>query len=140
MERLGPEVVYPTIDQVCDVNRRMIDEFVGTFFPPNNLHNRGSLEHALTIVAFPVFGQNVYPILKEKAALIAHHIITGHVFMDDNKRTAIHIAWEFLRSNGVPIFLDATITDLAVAVAVGNANHIDLLHWLYAHQDDSITD
>ena len=138
MERFGPAVVYPTIQQICDVNRRMIDEFGGTFFPPNNLHNPGSLDHVLTIVALPVFGQDLYPTLKEKAAVITHHIITGHVFMDGNKRTTVHIAWEFLRSNGVPVSLEPTIADLAVAIATGEANHLDLLAWFHMHQDDAV--
>ncbi len=137
MERFGSALVYPTIEQICDVNHRMIDEFGGTFLPPDNLHNPGSLEHVLTLVACPVFGQDLYPNLKEKAAVITHHMITGHIFRDGNKRTAIHTAWEFMRSNGVSVFLDATVTDIAVSIATGEANHSDLFQWFHAHQTDS---
>jgi len=137
MERFGPAIVSPSIQQICDVNRRMIEDSGGYFSPPDNLHNFGSLEHVLAIVALPIFGQDLYPTLKEKAAVIMHHIITGHVFMDGNKRTAVHIAWEFLRSNNVPVFLEPTIADLAVAIATGQANHLDLLSWFHMHQGDS---
>jgi death on curing protein len=135
MEGFGRQVVYPTIEQICDVNRRMITAFGGTFLPPQNLRNGASLEHTLTLIAHPVFGQIPYPSLHEKAAILMHHMITGHVFFDGNKRTAVHMAWEFLRSNHVAVFLDRTVADLAVQVATGGATHQDVLAWLHDHQE-----
>lgn len=132
----GQVVIYPTIEQICQVNRRMIQEFGGVFVPPHNLLNRNTLEYVLAAVRYPVAGLGLYlyPTLKERASAIASRIISGHVFMDGNKRTAIHVAWMFLRSNGIPLFLDLTIVDLAVAIAEGEASHDDLLKWLHEHQ------
>lgn len=112
----GPseQVAYHTLDQICDVNRRMIESSGGRFVLPYNLHNQGALEYILVAVSMPLFGEFRCPSLKEKAAAIAYHIITRHVFVDGNKRTAIHTAWEFLRSNNIQLVLAPSIGLLAV--------------------------
>lgn len=135
MEGFGRQVVYPTVEQICEVNRRMIDSFGGRFVPPDNFQNRGSLEYIIVAIESPLFGQDIYPTLKQKAAAIAYQIISRHVFIDGNKRTAVHTAWEFLQSNEIPLYLDPTIVDLAVAVAQGSAGYGELLEWLHSHQD-----
>ena len=134
MEDAGGKVIYPTARQVCEVNRRMIEEFGGSFVPPNNVRNLDALEYILGAVRFSIFGRIMYASLKEKAAAIAHHIISRHIFHDGNKRTAIHIAWEFLRSNGIRISLKPTIVELSVAIATGDAGQEEVLQWLHSHQ------
>jgi death-on-curing protein len=133
----GQVVFYPTIEQICQVNRRMIQEFGGLFIPPDNLLNENPLEYVLDAVRYPIdgLGLYLYPTLKERASAIACRIISGHVFNDGNKRTATHVAWMFLRSNGIPLFLDPTIIDLTEAVAKGEASHDHLLKWLHDHQE-----
>jgi|Deesub1362A_J573_1020465.scaffolds.fasta_scaffold18070_2 death-on-curing protein len=134
MEEIGPEIAYPTIEQIIDANRRLIKESGGSFTRPTNLRNRQSLEYILDAIAFPLFGTELYPSIKEKAAALAHRIITAHVFMDGNKRTGIHAAWEFLRANGISLNLDASVEDLAVDLALRRAGYDDLLKWLHSHQ------
>jgi len=136
MEAFGSGVVYPTIEQIIDVNRQMIKTSGGSFTPPDNFHNRNSLEYILDAIANPIFKQFLYPSLLEKAAALAYEIISCHVFLDGNKRTGIHIAWEFLRSNNMPIFLDSTIENLAINLANGTATRDDLLLWLRDNQMD----
>jgi len=136
MEDSSKEIVYPTVEQICEVNRRMIEEFDGLFIPPDNLHNLGALEYVLDAVKSPVYGYSMYPSLKEKANAIAYHIISRHVFHDGNKRAAVHIAWEFLRSNGIPLFLDSSIVELTVAISAGESSYEELLRWLHEHQQD----
>lgn len=135
MEDFSREIVYPTVEQICEVNRRMIEEFAGFFVPPDNLKNVDALEYVLTAVTSSVHGHILYPTLKEKAAALAHQIISRHVFQDGNKRTAIHVAWEFLHSNRTKVLLEPTIIDLAEAIARGDAAYDELLEWLYDHQE-----
>lgn len=137
MENLGREIVFPTVEQICEVNRRMIEEFGGFFSPPDNLNSASALEYVLAAIAGPVYGHDAYPELKDKATAIAHHIITRHVFHDGNKRTAVHMAWEFLRSNGVSVYLDSSIIELAETIAKGEAFYEDLLGWLHSHQEEA---
>ena len=133
MEDSGGEVVYPTVEQICEVNRRMIEEFGGLFIPPNNLLNLNALEYVLDVARFPLFG--IYPTLKEKAAAITYHIISRHVFQDGNKRTASTIACEFLRANGINLFIEPSIVELTVAIAKKESTQEELLQWLHQHQE-----
>lgn len=136
MEEYGKEIAYPTIDQICEANRRMIkeEEFGGLFVEPDNLLNLNALEYILDAVQFSMHGITIYPTLKEKAAAIAHSIISRHVFHDGNKRTGTHVAWAFLRANGKEVFLDESIIELTVAVAESEASPEALLQWLHEHQ------
>ncbi|MFX1476046.1 MAG: type II toxin-antitoxin system death-on-curing family toxin [Promethearchaeota archaeon] len=136
MENSGEEIAYPTVGQICEINRRMIveKEFGGLFVEPNNLLNLSALEYILEAIQFSMYGFTIYPTLKEKAAAISHHIISRHVFHDGNKRTGTHIAWEFLRANGKEVFLDESIVELTVAIAKSEVSHEALLQWLHEHQ------
>jgi death-on-curing protein len=79
----------------------------------------------------------LYPTLKEKAAALAHHIISRHVFVDGNKRTGIHICWAFLQSNDTKLALDLSIIELAETIARENDDdHKSLLMWLHDHQEE----
>lgn len=138
MEDPGREVVYPTVEQVCDVNRRMIKQFGGLFVTTDNLLNPDALEYVLDSVKSSVYGHSIHHSLKEKASAIAYQIISRHVFWDGNKRTAIHIAWEFLHSNSVNLYLDPSIVELSVAIAAGESSQSELLRWLYDHQEGEV--
>jgi len=110
----------------------MVEEFGGLFIPPNNLLNLDTLEYILEVVNSSLFGK--HRTLKEKAAAIAYHIISRHVFHDGNKRTGSHIAWELLRANGVNLFIEPSIVELTVAIAKREATEEELLQWLHGHQ------
>ena len=135
MEQFGTEIAYPTLEQIIEVNRRMIESSGGSFIAPHNLNNLNALEYILDAISYPVFSHNLYKSLKEKAAALTFEIISSHVFTDGNKRTGIHIAWEFLKSNNVPVYLDSTVEDLAVNIAIGTSNYEDFLKWLNEHQE-----
>ena len=92
MEVPRSEIVYPTLTQVVEVNRRMIAMSGGYFYPPDNLQNRDPLAYILDAVQYPVFGVHLFPTLMEKAAALGYEIIASHVFFDGNKRTGIHMA------------------------------------------------
>jgi len=129
-------IAYPTVSQICEINHLMIEKYGGLFLPPNNISNSSSLEHVLTIIRVDLYGQMLYPTLEDKACAIAYHIIKGHVFFDGNKRTAMHTAWEFLRSNGVKVYLDSSIINLSLDIATGQKSQDDLLMWLLDHRED----
>lgn len=133
MEEIGSEIVYPSIEQIVDVNRRMIEKSGGSFTLPSNLINEESLMYILTAIVYPIFGQYLFPTLIEKAAGLAYEIISAHVFLDGNKRTGLHIAWEFLKANGVEINLDESSEEIAVKIATEEANREDLVNWLINH-------
>jgi len=134
MEDSSREVVYPNLEQLIDINRRMINEFGGLFVKPDNIINRSAIDYVLEAIEATVFGVEMYPSMKEKACAITYHIITRHVFNDGNKRTAIAAGLEFLRSNNVSLFIDDSVVDLSVKIADGKADDEILLAWLHEHQ------
>ncbi len=130
MGESGQEIEYFSLEDVCRINRRIIEKFGGLFVPPLNLNNRGALEYIMAVVSTPQVELGLYPTLTEKAAALAYHIISRHVFLDGNKRTGIFVAWEFLRINGLDIRLDSSVEDLVVNVASGRAGVRELEVWL----------
>lgn len=136
MEEFGKEIVYPSIEQIIDVNRRMIQAFGGSFEPPNNCRYRQGLEYILDAVKAPIFGRELFPTLKSKAAALAYEIISSHAFFDGCKRTGIWVAYEFLVANEVPIYYDRTVEEMAVGMARATTTRDDFLRWLHAHQTD----
>ncbi len=61
-------------------------------------------------------------------------IIARHVFWDGNKRTGVYATWMFLKANDVIVNLDASVEDLAVSIARGDAGFNEFLEWLNKHQ------
>ncbi|MGB8213851.1 MAG: type II toxin-antitoxin system death-on-curing family toxin [Anaerolineales bacterium] len=133
MEKISSEIVYPTIEQIIDVNRRMIEISGGSFTPPDNFRNFSSLSYILVAIVYPIYGINLFSTLIEKAAGLAYEIIASHIFLDGNKRTGLHIAWEFLKANGVEIYLDASAEEIALGIANKEATRDDLVNWLINH-------
>lgn len=74
-------------------------------------------------------GVELYPNLFQKAALYAHHIIAGHVFLDGNKRTGLARAFKFLEMNGLPTpdGIDDEIIALGLEIADGTLDDIEAI-------------
>ena len=71
----------------------------------------------------------MYPTLPKKAAVYAHHIITGHIFFDGNKRIGLHCAILFLEFNGCTLSLNIndSIIDLGLKIADGTITDIEII-------------
>jgi death-on-curing protein len=116
----------------------MIVDTGGNFTPPSNLINPNSLYWVLETIQHPVvFGNDPYPSLFDKAALLGWTIITRHVFVDGNKRTGMVAAHVFLLANDY--FLSAAddeIEEIALRI-VGNKQHNytekDFARWIEQH-------
>ena len=133
MERASWNVKYLTEDVICDINKRMIERYGGKPYSlaDRNQANRSSLLYILEAIQYPIFGQDMYPTLIEKAAALGWTIIAKHVFYDGCKRTGIMAAWEFLTVNGVIVQWNIDeAKQIAVAVAEGKASYNDFLSWL----------
>ncbi len=127
MEEPGQEVVYLSLEEICVLNRRMIRSSGGRFVPLHNLANRAALEYILAMIQLPYGGFCPYPTPEEKAAALAYHIISRHVFWDGNKRTGIFSAWTFLKLNNIHVDLGDPFEEAALAVASGQAGMPELL-------------
>jgi death-on-curing protein len=58
----------------------------------------------------------------------------NHPFLDGNKRAAFQIMYVFLGLNGLRVVSDeATVVNVMLRVATGEANDVELTEWLNSH-------
>ncbi len=120
-----------TLEEIVEINRRMIMDFGGIFFVGNqNLGNPGSLEHVLEEIRGSVFGYDCYPSILEKAAVLCWRIITRHVFQDGNKRTGMEACRLLLEMNGYKMRIDREVVKVALDIAIGNLEFGEFVQWL----------
>ena len=80
--------------------------------------NPSALELALELPKKCLYGQELYPDLFEKAAVLMRELIKGHPFEAANKRTGYMAALTFLDENGYN--LESNVED-AVSITIGIA-------------------
>ena len=93
------------------------------------LLNENQLHYLVGIVGEKFGDTDLFPTVFQKAAVYAHHIITGHIFFDGNKRIGLTCALRFLELNGYARRLDIgdSIIDLGFKIAVGTITDIDVI-------------
>lgn len=92
------------------------------------------LESAATRPLAVFGGAELYPSVFDKAAALAHSIISNHPFVDGNKRAGIAAAVIFLRKNGHR--LSASQKDLVkftLRIAQGALDVPEIAAWLQKH-------
>ncbi|HSB01947.1 MAG TPA: type II toxin-antitoxin system death-on-curing family toxin, partial [Anaerolineales bacterium] len=108
-----------------------IQQFGGIFFSGNeNIHNSGSLEYLISTIQGSVLDFDPHPNITEKAALLAWRIITGHIFIDGNKRTGMETCRLFLEINGYDLLIDHDIVIMALRIAKNEITFLDFVEWL----------
>lgn len=133
MERTGWNIKYLTEDVICDINKRTIERYGGRPYSvaDRNQANRSSLLYILEAIQYPIFGQDLYPTLVEKAAALGWTINAKHVFHDGCKRTGMMAVWEFLEANGVTVQWDIDeAKQISLDIAEGKTTYNDFLLWL----------
>lgn len=78
------------------IHERMIVQYGGSF----GILNQGALESALAAPQQTMFGDDLYPDVASKAAILFYLLAKNHAFMDGNKRTAFACLVRFLKVNG----------------------------------------
>ncbi|MCA9923915.1 MAG: type II toxin-antitoxin system death-on-curing family toxin [Anaerolineales bacterium] len=128
---------FPSQENIIKLNQEHIRRTGGNLDGAGKFHNEGSLNWVLEAIQYPIFGQDLYPTISEKAAILAWTIINGHVFLDGNKRTGISAMEIFLRLNG--FFLSARDSEfIEVAILAANAHeneytNKDFHQWVRNH-------
>ena len=126
---------YLTFQEIVALNRQVVLQDGGFREGAGRLLNANSLWYTVDIVRAELNGKELYPALTDKAAKYALQIITGHVFLDGNKRTGTACALWFLRLNGCELSLSITtdeIVGLAMGIATGTLDIDNTSAWLSA--------
>lgn len=109
-------MTFLTIEDIVKMNVLQIKTFSGD--EPIGLKDLNALEMAVDRVNTSAFGEEVYPSIYEKAAILMIQLIKKHPFHNANKRTALMSALVFLRINGYSFVLpQQDEVDLVVYIA-----------------------
>lgn len=124
---------YLTVDELVYINEQVVTgEAIHTIVEGKRaVRDIGLLEAAAARPQASAFGQDAYPTLPEKAAVLLHSLARNHPFADGNKRTATVAALFLLAVNGQAALWDAKdALDWIVKVAEGKRSAEAFAQWL----------
>ena len=137
MENSCQTVRYLTVEDILSVAERHVGRY--------RLLHESQLHYLVEIVGEKWGDTELFPTLFQKAAVYAHHIITGHIFVDGNKRIGIACALWFLVLNGCPADLnvDDSIIKLGFKIAKGTITDREIIaehirSWIRRQTDESV--
>ena len=112
---------YLTIEDILIIAETHVDNY-------QFLH-KDRLDYLVEAVGAKLGDTELFPTLFQKAAVYAHRIITGHIFLDGNKRIGLTCALRFLGLNGYARRLDIedSIIDLGFKIADGTLTDINVI-------------
>lgn len=98
------------------------------------MRDQGLLESAVYRPQASFGGEDLYPDLFSKAAVLGHSIIKNHPFVDGNKRTGFEAMRLLLRLNGYDIQASLNVKfDFVLAIAEGKLKEQAIADWLKQH-------
>ncbi len=121
---------YLELDEVLRVHERVIHQYGGS----PEMRDLGLLESALATPRQTMFGEDLYPAVVSKAAILIYLLIKNHPFVDGNKRTGLLCLIRFLAVNG--FVLDVADDDLyqfTLDVATSTLSKDAIGAWINAH-------
>ena len=128
---------YLTIEDILKVAKGQVGSY--------QLLDEDRLHYLVEIVGEKLGDTGLFPTLTQKAAVYAHHVITGHIFLDGNKRIGLICALWFLVLNGrAPrLNIDDLIIELGFNIADGTITDLDIIaehlqSWIQRQTDESV--
>jgi len=123
-------VRYLTLNEVLEVHRQVIAQSGGA----EGLMHLPALESALAPPQMTFGGEELYPTLVDKAAVLGYALIKNHPFLDGNKRTG-HAAMEvFLVLHGYEIRAAVDEQEhVILQVAASELDREEFAAWLRTH-------
>jgi death-on-curing protein len=120
-------VEYLTLEEVLLLHARLIQRTGGS----GGVRDMGLLDSALARPWATFGGEDLYPSLWHKAAVLMHSLIKNHPFVDGNKRTALTATGLFLELNGYALTANnEEVLDFVRRAAVGKGDIESMTTWL----------
>lgn len=116
--------------EMIDLHRQIIAQSGGTL----GILDLNILQSTIAKPRMSFGGQDLYPDLIDKAAILGYSIINNHPFVDGNQRTGYAAMEIFLIINGGKI--DRTLDEqerIISSIAAGEVDYDTFLTWLQAH-------
>lgn len=123
-------IQYLSVEQVLAAHAELIKRYGGN----QGVRDRGLLESAVFRPQASAFGQEAYPTLFEKCAVLGYFLIQNHLFLDGNKRTGFAAMHLMLLINGYDLTSTAIEeVEMTENVASGKMHESEIALWLREH-------
>lgn len=123
-------VRYLTVEEVIAIHDYAVQEFGGSA----EIASIARLESAVAAPRQTMFGQDLYPDLFSKAAILVYGLIKNHPFVDGNKRTGLFALFEFLERNGYTIVAsNDDLYQFTIDIATSKLGKEQIEAWLREH-------
>lgn len=121
---------YLILEEVLELHRLVLEQSGGLA----GVRDLGGLDSALAQPQMAFGGQDLYPSLGEKAAVLGFCLVCNHPFIDGNKRVG-HAAMEtFLVVNGWELVAGVDEQEQVVLrLAAGDLEHDEFTAWVQSH-------
>lgn len=123
-EFLSPEDIIQLHDKIID-DSELNDE-------KGFIDIDGSLFYSAVYSIYAGFGgQEIYPTIEEKSARLCYNLITGHTFLNANKRTGLMSMLMMLEINGKNHeYNQDELFEIINGIGSGNVSYEDLLNFI----------
>jgi death-on-curing protein len=120
-----------TVEHVLVLHEYAIQRYGGS----RGILDRGRLESALNTPKQTMFGEELYPDVFAKTAILVYLLVKDHPFIDGNKRTALYAMLRFLEINsfGVTVTSNDDLYQFTLDIATSQLNKEQIEEWRRAH-------
>ena len=113
------------------MHSQLIKETGGT----DGIRDKNLLSSALETPFQTFAGEELFPSIQAKAAILCYGLVKNHAMLDGNKRIGVHAMLVFLALNGYElVYTQAELIDIILSLADGKVEYEELLQWIINHQ------
>ena len=121
---------YVALEQIIEAQKILLQKYGGS----SGIRDQGLLESAIHRPQATVFGNEAYPTLFDKAAVILQSLLMNHAFVDGNKRAAFAACHLTLLINGWDLTTNSYETyNFLISVIQKHTDWPDISAWLKKH-------
>lgn len=122
---------YLTLDELLDLHTFAVLRYGGRL----GIKSQDQLRSALQAPQQVIFGEELYPDLASKAAVLGFQILKNRPFLAGNETTALLAMLRLLELNGVrlPAATVEQLADEVRAVLLSRRDRVGLTEWLREH-------
>jgi len=126
---------YISAEELLMLHARVVDATGGS----HGVRDVGLLQAIIVKPSAQFGGNELYPSIFKKAAVLLEAIANYHVFVDGNKRTAFMAAAYFLHINGYELVAtNKAVEKTVLAVATKHMNLAALEAWIGKHTEKAV--
>lgn len=121
---------YLILEEVIEAHEALLKKYGGD----SGIRDQGLLESAIHRPQATVFGEEAYPTLFDKAAVICQSLLMNHAFVDGNKRIAFAACHLTLLINGWDLTAsNKEVYDFLIQAITKHTGWQDISIWLKNH-------